>query len=100
MGIMYILRLRSWALLWSLLAWLRRLLLHLLLGLVCLLGLLLLGLLGLLGLHSQKMLLLLYILRLSMRHLLKLHLGDDRTHPRILHGCQLSSIQWLRTIRH
>ena len=93
---MYILRLRSWALLWSLLTWLWRLLLHLL-GLVCLLS----HLLGLLGLHSQKLLLLLlYILRLSMRHLLKLHLGDDRTHPRILHGCQLSSIQCLRTIGH
>ena len=103
LGIMYILRLRSRTLLWSLLAWLRRLLLHLL-GLMCLLSLLgllgLLNLLSLLSLHSQEMLLLLYILRLSMRHLLQLHLGDDRTHPRILHGCQLSGIQCLRTIRH
>jgi hypothetical protein len=85
---MHILGMRSWALLWCLLTRLWRRLLNLL-GLVSLLSLL--GLLGLLGLHSQKVLLL-EVLRLPMRHLLKLHLRNNRAHPRILHSCYLGCI--------
>lgn len=49
-------------------------------------------LLGLL--HSKELLLLLKILRLSMGHLLKLHLQINRAHGRIrLHGSDLSCIE-------